>query len=322
MFGDEARLKIFLYAAILLTLLGYTGRYLGLEPLHSQFFAFAAWAYVLFADNLACRFSGSSPAVSRPAEFLVLALWSLALCCLAELLNLRLGIWHYADQPSSLVTRRAGFAFGWAALLPSLFVTSELLASFGLFRGLRSGPLRVTPALLRSSLAGGALLLLLALAAPGPLWPLACAALFLLAEPLNYRLGLPSLLREWEGGLPAKTLRLALAGVACGLLWTAWNGAAGAQRVFAAAFPGPRALGLPLAAYALLPLFSLQAYSLCSLASALRGGRTWEEHSWAMPAGAPALRYRLAAVLLLAAAAYLAFRAVDERTVKVFVGWI
>lgn len=322
MLGEETRLKTFLYAAILLTLLGYTGRYIGLEPLHSQFFAFAAWSYLLFADNLAWRFSGGSPAVSRPAEFLVLALWSLAFCCLAELLNLRLGAWQYMDQPSSAGTRWAGFAFGWAALLPSLFVTSELLGAFGLFKGLRSGPLRVTPGLLRNFTAGGALFLLLALAAPGTFWPLACAAFFLLAEPLNYRLGLPSLLREWEGGLPAKTLRLALAGLACGLLWNAWNGAAGAQRVFTAAFPGPRLLGLPPAAYALFPLLALQAYSLCSLAAALRGGRTWEEHSWAMPAGAPAFRYRLAFFLLAAAAVGLAFLSVDARTVKVFVGWV
>ncbi|MHB0997083.1 MAG: hypothetical protein ACYC2I_12005 [Elusimicrobiales bacterium] len=322
MFAEEARLKIFLYAAILLTLLGYTGRYLGLEPLHSQFFAFAAWAYVFFADNLAYRFSGASPAVSRPAEFLLLALWSLALSCVAELFNLRLGVWHYVDQPSALGVRWAGFVFAWAALLPSVFVTSELLASLGLLRGLRSGPLRVTQPLLRNSFAVGALLLLLALAAPGPLWPLACAAFFLLAEPLNYRLGLPSLLREWQGGLPARTLRLALAGSICGLLWTAWNGAAGAQRVFSAALPGPRVLDLPLAAYALFPLLALQAYALCGLASALRGGRNWEEHSWDMPSAVPSLRYRLAVPLLLAAAVYLSLRAVDARTVKVFLGWV
>lgn len=322
MLGEETRLKIFLYAAILLTLLGYTGRYLGLEPLHSQFFAFAAWAYVLFADNLAYRFSGSSPAVSRPAEFLALSLWSLALCCLAELLNLRLGAWHYFDEPASLGPRWAGLAAGWAALLPSLFVTAELLGAFGLFRGLKSAPLRVTPALLRNLRAAGALLLLLSLAAPDHFRLLAAAAFLPLAETLTYRLGLPSLLRELEGGLPAKTLRLALSGLACGLLWSAWNGAAGAQRALSFSLPGPAPLGLPLPLLAVLPLLSLQAYSLCSLASALRGGRTWEEHSWPMPSGALSFLPRLAAWLLLAAASYFAFRSVDAHTVKVFVGWV
>lgn len=322
MLGEETRLKTFLYAAILLTLLGYAGRYLGLEPLRSQFFAFAAWSYVLFADNLAYRFSGSSPAVSRPAEFLALALWSAALSCLAELLNLRLGAWHYMDAPASAGIRWTGFAAAWAALLPSLFVTAELLGAVGLFRGLKSAPLRVTPPLLRNLQAAGALSLLLALAAPAHFRLLAAAAFLLLAEPVTYRLGLPSLLRELEGGLPAKTLRLALAGLVCGLLWGAWNGAAGAQRVLSLSLTGPLVLGLPLPVLAVLPLLSLQAYALYSLASALRGGRTWEEHSWPMPSPVPAFPQRLAAWLLLAAAVYLAVRTVDAVTVRVFVGWI
>jgi hypothetical protein len=322
MFGEETRLKALLYAAILLTLLGYTGRYLGLEPLNNQFFAFAAWSYVLFADNLVYRFTGWSPAVSRPSEFLALSLRSLAFCCALELLNLRLGVWYYSGLPATLSTRWTGFACAWAALLPSLFVTAELLRAAGLFSGLRTLRLPVAPALPRALAAAGALALLLALAFPDFLAAPLCAAFLMIAEPLNYRLGLPSLLRELEGGLPGKTLRLALAGPACGLLWAAWNGAAGASWTCALAFPGPRLLGLPLAAWPLFSLAALQAYSLASLASALHAGRGWEEGEWRMPGPVPGPLAKGAVLLLVCAACYLALRAVDQHTVRVFLAWI
>lgn len=323
MFGEDSKLKLFLYTAVLLTLFGYAGRYLALEPLHNQFFAFAAWAYILFVDNVVYRFSGSSPAVSRTGQFAALALWSLAFSCLFELLNLRLGAWYYINQPSTLSTRWTGFAFAWAAFLPSIFVTAELLRAAGLFRGLRTKPLKVTPRLLRTFLAVGALLLLLPLAAPVTFWPLVWAAFFFLAEPFTYSLGLPSLLREWEGGLPGKTLRLALAGLLAGLLWSLWNSAAGAQWGYhAKSSAGPQLFGLPLFAYAFFSVFALQAYSLYSLSAALSGGATWEEGSWPMPGKTPGLFFRYAAILIIIVTSYITFRAVDAHTVQLYLAWI
>ncbi len=322
MFDEDSRLKLFLYAAIFLTVLGYTGRYVGLEPLHNQFLVFAVWAYILFIDNINYRFSGSSLAVSRTGEFLVLALWSLAISCVFELLNLRLGAWYYTGQPATISTRWLGLALGRASFLPGLFITAELLKTFGLFRGLKSNPVPVTRRMLRCSYYTGAVLLLLALAAPGLFWPLAGCAFFFLAEPLNYRLGVASLLREWEGGLPGKTLRLASAGLVCGFLWNAWNTAAGAQWGYLLKFPGPEAFGLPLPAYLGFALFALQAYSLYSLASSLRGGRTWEEGAWPMPGRLPGLRAQYASALFIIVTFYITCRAVDAHTIRLYIAWI
>ena len=322
MLAEDLKLKFFLYTAIFLTLTGYAGSFAGVEPLHSQFFAFAVWAYILFIDNLNYRFGGSSLAVSRTAEFLALALGSLAIGCVLELLNLWLGAWHYTNQPATLSTRWTGMALARASFLPSLFVTAELLRTFGLFTGLKTRALPVTPRFLGIFSYTGAALLSLALGAPKLFHPLIWAALFFLAEPLNYRLGLPSLLREWEGGLPGKTLRLALAGVICGLLWNAWNGYAGAQWVYTFPRLGPEAFGLPLIAFAGFALFSLQAYSLYSLASALREGRTWEEGAWLMPGAGPGPRVRYAAAAIIIITSYIAFRAVDARSITLYIGWI
>lgn len=322
MFDEDSKAKAALYAAIFLTLTGYAGRFAGIEPVNSQFFVFAVWAYVLFADNLVYRISGGSPLISRTGEFLALAMWSLAFSALFELLNLRLGAWSYINQPATLSTRWTGLALGWAAFLPSLFITSELLRCLGLFRDLKIPPLAVTPGLVKGFYAAGLAMLLLPLAMPKLFWPLIWAAGFFLAEPLNYRLGLGSLLREWQGGLPSKTLRLAAAGVICGLLWSAWNGAAGAKWEYSSAVKAGGISGLPAFAYAGFAFFALEAYSLYCLSSWLRAGKTWEEGAWEMPGRPPAAAVRRSAWLLIIVTSYIALRAVDAHTVKLYIGWV
>ena len=322
MFDEEAKAKAALYAAILLTFAGYGGRLLGVEPLHNQFFPWAAWAYVLFADNLVYRVSGSSPLVSRSGEFLVLALWSLGLGSVFELLNLRLGAWYYYGQPATLSLRWSGRALALAALLPSLFVTAELLRCLGLFRNLKSPAFRAPADLPGALLSAGLLALALAVALPGALAPLVWLGPLLAAEALNFRFGLPSLLRELQGGLPGKTLRLAAAGIICGLLWNAWNSAAGARWASAAVSPWPGLLGLPLPAYAGFALFGLQSYSLYALVSWLRGGRSWEEGAWEPPGRRPPASAWPAALAAIIIISYIAFRLADARSVRLYLGWL
>lgn len=319
MFGEDQRSKYALYLAIFTAVMGYAGRLAGIEPFANQFFAVALWTYVLLADNLAYRFRGSSPLVSRPAEFLYLAALSLALAGLAELANLRLGAWQYSGQPSDLSLRWGGRLLAWAGALPSLFVTAELLRTFNFYRELKSPSFSIKPGFARASLLAGGAAALLALALPGLLWPLAVPAVFLLAEPLNMKLGLPSLLRDLAGGLPGKTLRLASAGLACGLLWGWWNQAAGAAWQYALpAWLRP----VPWALYAGFPLLALSAYSACALASWFRAGKNWEETPWNMPGPAPRAAIGWAAAAVLIITSYIALLAVDKHTVSLYLGWL
>lgn len=319
MFEEESRAKYALYLSFFLTLFGYAGRYFALEPVNNQFFPFAAWSFVLLADNLAWRFKDGSPLVSRTEEFLVLAAWSAAFGALAELLNLRLGAWDYTGMCSTLSTRWTGRLFSWAAALPSVFVLAELLEALRLFRGIRSRPFRLPSAAPALAASSGALLLAAALTFPSDCWPLAVAAPFLLAEPLLLKLGLPSLLRELSGGLPAKTLRLAASGLLCGLLWNWWDNAAGASWAYRAP---PWLSPAPWLLYAGFPFLALSLYSLYSLASWLRGGRTWEESSWTAPGRRPHPALKWAAAAALPVLCYAALRAVDAHTVSLFLGWI
>lgn len=321
MFEEELKAKLALYSAIMLGFTAVTGLLTGVEPLHNQFFVLAAWVYALLADNLLYRATGSSPLVSRTAEFLLLALFSVAFFSVLELLNLRLQAWYYVYAPSTLSTRWTGRFFCWAALLPSLFSTSELLRAAGLFRNLKAEPLKVSRATVKLFYRTGGALLLLALVFPRAFWPLAWIALLPLAEPLALRLGLPSLLRDWAAGLPGRTLRLAVSGVICGLGGNFLNHASGCRWEF---WPssGPALFGVPAFLYAGYAFLAMQAYSLCGLASWLRGGRSWEDDPPAAAAGPGDVRIAYAAALGLLLIVYLAFRAVDAHTVKLYLGWI
>lgn len=315
--------RLSLYGAAFLALAGYLGQYLGIEPLHNQFFIFAVWSYIFFVDALVYRLKGASPAVSRTGEFLALALASLVMCCAFELLNLRLNAWYYINQPASHTMRWGGLGLAWAAVLPSLFITAEALGVFGLFREASSAVFMLKPRYLKASHGAGFTLLGLALAFPGTFWALAFAAPVFLAEPLNHRFGMPSLLSELEVGLPGKTLRLAFSGVVCGLLWNAWNYAAGARWVYNFSFnAGPEVSGLPVVLYAVFAVFAIEAYSLYSLTTWLRGGKTWEEGVRALACDAPCWRLRLTAATVLSIMSVAAFKAVDAHTVRLFIGWL
>lgn len=316
--AEELRLRYALYLAFFLTLFGYAGRFTGIEPVNNQFFVFAAWSFVLLADNLAYRFKGNSALVSRPGEFLWLAAWSAALCALAELANLRLGAWYYMNQPSDLALRWGGRLLAWAAVLPSVFALEEMLRTTRLFRGLSSRPFTLSPGLPGNLALAGGLLLALAFAMPDPGRLLAMPALFLLAEGLNLRLGLPSLLRELAGGVAGKAARLCASGLLSVLLWNWWNRAAGGGWEYVP----PAWLPYSWAPYLAFPLLGPACYSVYSLASWLRAGRTWEEEGWTLPGRAPSAGLRAGAAAFLLIISYIALRMADAHTVRLYLGWI
>ncbi len=321
MFDEELKVKAALYAAMALTFIGYGGRYFGMEPVHNQFFVFAAWSYLLFLDNANYRLRGASLFVSRTGEFAALAAGSLVIFSLFELLNLRLGAWHYSSMPSTPAVRWTCRALAWAALLPCVAVTSETLRAARLDAGPAAPKLPLTPKLAKGLYIAGYSLLGLAFAAPRLFWPLAFPALALLAEPLAFRLGLPSLLRDWQAGRTGRTLRLALAGMICGLLWQNWNSAAGAHRLFDAPWAGPSLAGLPAAGFPAAAALALICYPLYGLLARLRGGDSWEEDWWPAPQAPLPAKARLWAAAAAALLCWAAFKAADS-AVLAYLGWV
>jgi len=232
----------------------------GVEPVSTYFTPIAWSAYLVLADAMVWSIRGKSRIVEDPREFAALAALSLPLWLIFEGYNLRLANWAYTGLPANWLARDFGYAWSFMTIAPAVLLTADLVESFGWFAGERPkwrGP--------RASLGGvtvaGALCLALPLLLPreagGYLFALVWVGFIPLLEPANYRLGLPSLLRDLEAGRRSRLYALLVSGWVCGWLWEFWNYWAAArwqytfpmfQRWKIFAMPAPGYLGfLPFA---------------------------------------------------------------------------
>lgn len=248
-------------------LLSLSGTLTGREPFHTWFYCFAWWSYILFIDGWVHRRKGESLLLSHPSRFIFFAVFSVGLWFLFEALNLRLGNWTYQGLPLDRAARWAGYVLGFATVIPALMETADLLDSADILRGGMLRPPKRETRVGPMCAAAGAVLLGLALAWPRTFFPFVWVALALLADPLNERLGAPSLITDWRQGSPRRTGVLLLAGLLCGVLWEAWNMPAGARWVYH--LPGldrVKIFEMPLPGYLGFPLFALEVFALSSLA--------------------------------------------------------
>jgi len=185
------------------------------------------WAYILAADAWVYHRKGASLLTNRRPTLVLQCILSVVFWCLFEAYNRVMPGWRYQNLESNLSVRLAGYAVSFATIMPGLFITCELLQSFGLFTRVRMPPVRWSRAALVASAVIGALCCVVPPFSPanarGLLWAFVWVGWFLLLEPFNYWRGVPSIYRDWEEGAPTRTLQLFAAGVVCGGLWEFWN---------------------------------------------------------------------------------------------------
>jgi hypothetical protein len=193
------------------------------EPVPSWFFQLAWWPYILAADELNYRLSGSSLLRTRKREFWLLALGSVAWWTFFELINLRLGNWYYVMSPPEPHMRSLGGLTGFATVLPGIIETLEIFENKGWLRSVRVAPLSFSRMKELFVLALGVASFGLPLRWPALFYPLTWGAVVFLIEPWNRRHARRSFLRDLEQGEAGPFCRTLLAGTVCGLLWESWN---------------------------------------------------------------------------------------------------
>ena len=185
------------------------------------------WGYILAVAAWLRRRHGGSLLDGGGDRVAMLCLLSIAFWCLFEAYNCLLPGWRYLNLNPHLAIRYLGYAISFASILPGLFLTTELLQSYGLFLHAQGRSVHWSAAVLRGSSLLGAACCLLPPFCPEPvrgyLWGAVWVGFILWLEPINYRRGAQSLYRDWEFGDYSRTLQLLLAGAICGLLWEFWN---------------------------------------------------------------------------------------------------
>ena len=224
----------------------------GVQPVATYFTPIVWSACICLVDAMVWAIRGRSRLADEPREFALAAALSLPLWLIFEAYNLRLRNWTYVGLPAGWLARNLGYAWSFMTITPSVLLTADLVESFHWFG---EGPKRrkCSPQALAAMTGAGALCLTIPLAVPASagayLFALVWIGFLLLVEPANYRLRLPSLLRDLEEGRPGRLYALLVSGWICGWLWEFWNYWAAARwqyifpmfqqwRIFAMPAPG------------------------------------------------------------------------------------
>jgi len=232
------------------------------EPFYTWFYSFAWWSYIIFVESFLRARGFSSRLSANPSRFLLLLPLSITLWLLFEAYNFRLQNWHYVDLPSWRGLRWFGFALAYATVLPALFATRNLLDYLGWFRDFRLKPIRLHRSLRLFQLTGAGMLLL-PLLLPTIFFPLVWLGFIFLLDPLNYRGGAESILRDLEQGAPRNLCLLLLSGLLCGGFWECWNFWAGAKWIYTVPHLGFfKIFEMPLLGFLGFPPFAVECYVL------------------------------------------------------------
>ncbi len=192
------------------------------------FFCLVWWSFILILDGLNVRLRGSSPLTRSPVQFLLKALFSVFVWNVFELFNLRLQNWSYHHLPAALPERWLGYFIAFASVIPALEECAALIGP--IFAGrLRLFRVQASPHLLRTSRLFGLVALVLSLLWPKIFFPMVWLGFIFLLDPLNSRLGNPSLI----GGLMKNRWEdfwsWVGAGLGAGLFWEFFNFWAGSR---------------------------------------------------------------------------------------------
>ena len=246
------------------------------EPVPSWYFQCAWWSYILAADALNRRLSGSSALRDDPRGFLRLAGISVAWWTLFEAINLRLGNWYYVmDHPQQAV-RWAGGVLAFATVLPGVLETTQLIGHLGWLRTVRTVPLGWGMGRDRACLALGLASLLLPLVWPEVFFPLVWLGFVFLVEPWNRRHARESFLRDLERGEAGPLCRTLVAGLVCGVLWETWNFWARTRWIYTVpGFEAWKLFEMPIAGFLGFPPFAVECVAVVRFLDALRARGRW-----------------------------------------------
>ena len=197
-----------------------------LPGMRTAYLFFPLWlGYILAMDALVLSRTGSSFWTRSRRDFVLLFVASVPVWWLFEAINERTGNWEYLG--SNALTEFEYYllcTISFSTVMPAVFETAELVASFGWLQRFARGPrVASTPARQLGLFLGGIAMLALTLAWPKYCYPFVWTSLVLILEPLNGWLGRRHLLQGLQRGDWRLVVSLALGAVICGFFWEMWN---------------------------------------------------------------------------------------------------
>ncbi len=237
-----------------------------------RWFTPIAWTgYILFVDALVYKLKGRSLLTTDRAEFLIIAVISIACWWLFEFYNaprfwnsdLELW-WHYHNLEPNPFLRRVGYDWAFATIFPAMFETAELFAATLFTESTRMRPIKFSKATLYVMIAAGAVGALLPLIIISAwLVPLVWLSYIFLLDPINSLRGRPSITSDLREGDYRRLFSLLASGALCGLLWEFWNYWAISKWTYTIPYSGNvKLFEMPVLGYLGFPPFAIECWAM------------------------------------------------------------
>ena len=266
------RLPVYGWIGLALLLVAEFLMFRGVSPVNIYFTPIAWTAYILIADAMVLAICGRSRLHDRPWTLLQTAIFSVLLWLIFELYNLRLANWTYVGVPMTWTAALFGYVWSFATIIPAIFETADLIEAFGWYRA--AEPIRFPRAAEYLIASFGALCLLVPLVVPRSiaayLFVLVWVGFVFLLDPLNHRLGWPSLLGDLAVGRRSRFYSLLISGWICGWLWEFWNYWAAAKWHYVfPMFQRYKIFEMPVVGYIGFLPFALECFVMYTTADAI-----------------------------------------------------
>jgi hypothetical protein len=259
-------MKIMGSVGVSMILLGEALSFVHILPWSQFVFPLFWYGYILVVDALNQRLHGRSLLAERKREFAVMLPVSALYWYLFEWYNLVIDNWFYINTPPQEWLAVSMKIISFATVIPALCETAELLES--LVGGARAIPAQppVAEKWRGASFIAGFVLAALPLLFPRFFFWSVWLGLFFLIDPLNDRMGRPSIVRDWLEGRWRRTIAWLGAGYICGFFWEFWNYWAYTKWVYTIPLPEmPHVFEMPALGFLGFGPFALETFAFWTL---------------------------------------------------------
>ncbi len=192
----------------------------------TSYLFFPLWlGYILAVDGWVLIRSGTSLLTRLGPRYPLLFLLSTPEWWLFEAMNVRTQNWEYLGGDSmGEIQYFLLSSLSFSTVIPAVFGTAELIRTMPWIDRFSNGPrLRPTGHIRVNLLLAGCVMVALTLLWPRYFYPLVWCGVFMILEPLNMRLGRPSLIERLREGNWRPAVCLSAGALACGFFWEMWN---------------------------------------------------------------------------------------------------
>lgn len=194
-------------------------------PFSEHSFPFLWLGYILTANGLSLAILGHSLLTKLRWHFVLLFLFSIPFWWIFEAANQLVNNWHYVlPHPVSQIEYLLRASLSFSTVIPAVLSTAYFINSFLQKTWLNSGKkFAVCNYCALVAFITGVISFFLLYKFPTFSFPLVWLSLVLVAEPLNFSLGIPSWLSQISKGKWAFFVSAALGALICGFFWELWN---------------------------------------------------------------------------------------------------